>query len=160
MQLSILAIGKMKSGPEAELLKRYIDRCEKTGRQLGFSGPKIYQWNESSANSADLRKCEESKLLAGSVKPGASLICLDEQGNDISSLELADLMRTLLDNSIPQICFAIGGPDGHSQAFRDNCAQVIRFGKMTWPHQFVRVMLAEQLYRAITILSGHPYHRV
>jgi len=159
LHLSILAIGKMKPGPQAELLKHYLARCDKAGRQLGFKGPKIREWNESGANSAEHRKHEEAKLLTGAIQSDSRVICLDERGKDLSSQEFADILCNSLENSISQLCFAIGGPDGHSKAFRDNCSDVIRFGKMTWPHQLARVMLAEQLYRAITILSGHPYHR-
>lgn len=160
MRLSILAIGKMKSGPEAELLARYIERSNKAGRQLGFSGPEISEWNESKAASSDLRKEDEAKTMLGSLKPGATLICLDERGKDISSEDLSKIMRNALDNSVPEIAFAIGGPDGHAPDLRNKASQTIRLGKMTWPHQLARVLLAEQIYRSITILSGHPYHRV
>lgn len=160
MRLSILAIGKMKSGPEADLLARYIDRSQKAGRQLGFSGPDILEWNESRASSGELRKEDEAKNLLGALKPGATLICLDERGKDISSNDLSIIMRNELESSVPQIAFAIGGPDGHAPILLDKAVKTIRLGKMTWPHQLARVMLAEQLYRSITILSGHPYHRV
>lgn len=160
MRLSILTIGKMKSGPESDLLARYVERSQKAGRQLGFTGPQILEWNESKAASSDLRKEEEAKILLGATKPGATLICLDERGKDISSQDLSKIMRNALDNSVPEIAFAIGGPDGHSPELRQKAAQTIRLGKMTWPHQLARVMLAEQIYRSITILSGHPYHRI
>lgn len=160
MRLSILTIGKMKSGPEADLLARYIDRSQKAGRQLGFSGPQILEWNESKSSSSQLRKDDEAKAMLNALKPGATLICLDERGKDISSDDLSKLMRNALDSSIPEIAFAIGGPDGHSAQLRDKAKHTIRLGKMTWPHQLARVMLAEQIYRAITILSGHPYHRI
>lgn len=160
MRLSILTIGKMKSGPEAELLARYVDRSQKAGRQLGFTGPSVLEWSESKANSSDLRKEDEAKTMLASLKPGATLICLDERGKDISSNDLSKLMRNALDNSVPEIAFAIGGPDGHAANLRDKADQIIRLGKMTWPHQLARIMLAEQIYRSITILSGHPYHRI
>lgn len=149
----------MKSGPEKELFKRYLDRSNKSGRQLGFSGPQISEWPESRLDSGPLRKSEEADRLASALKPGGILVCLDERGKDITSEELAALMQGALENSVPQIAFAIGGPDGHSSLFREKARHVIRFGKMTWPHQLARVMLTEQLYRAITILAGHPYHR-
>ncbi|MFK7902466.1 MAG: 23S rRNA (pseudouridine(1915)-N(3))-methyltransferase RlmH [Nitratireductor sp.] len=165
MQLSILTIGKMKAGskgsaPEMDLLNRYVERSQKAGRQLGFAGPKILEWNESRAQTAALRKEEEASQMLSSLSAGATLICLDERGKDISSEDLSQLMRRSLDNSTPQIAFAIGGPDGHADQMREQASHTIRFGKMTWPHQFARIMIAEQIYRAITILSNHPYHRV
>ena len=149
----------MKKGPESELLERYVERAEKAGRQPGFSGPRICEWPESRASTALLRKKEEAGLLLSDLRPGAVLFALDENGKDIGSNELADLLRGYLDNSIPEVAFAIGGPDGHGEEVLSKAGVVLRLGKMTWPHQLARVMVAEQLYRAITILSGHPYHR-
>jgi len=148
------------AAPELDLFNRYMERSQKAGRQLGFSGPNILEWNESRAQTASLRKEEETLLMLNGLNAGATLICLDERGKDISSEELSELMRGTLENSVPQIAFAIGGPDGHSKQMRDQANHTIRFGKMTWPHQFARIMIAEQIYRAITILSNHPYHRI
>lgn len=150
----------MKSGPESELLQRYLDRADKAGRQLGFSGPNVQEWSESKNNNVDQRKLEEGILLSSGIKSGAIILCFDERGKDVSSEDFATILRQSLDNSISQIAFAIGGPDGHGESFRNSANKVLRFGKTTWPHQLARVMLAEQIYRAITILSGHPYHRV
>ncbi|MCL4169023.1 UNVERIFIED_CONTAM: hypothetical protein GTU68_054552, partial [Idotea baltica] len=90
---------------------------------------------------------------------GALLIALDERGKDISSQDFANILQDGLNNSVPQIAFAIGGADGHSKELRQNASKIISFGKLTWPHQIARVMLSEQIYRGITIISGHPYHR-
>jgi 23S rRNA (pseudouridine1915-N3)-methyltransferase len=87
-------------------------------------------------------------------------VALDEHGQDLGSVALSDLVQKNLDTAVPEIAFAIGGPDGHGQEVLGAANVVLRMGKMTWPHQLARVMLAEQLYRSITILSGHPYHRV
>lgn len=160
MRLSLLAIGKMKKGPETDLLERYLDRAEKAGKQLGISSVAMIEHSESRAASVELRKGEEAKLLIGAAKPGAFMIALDEHGKDIGSADLADLVRNNMENAVPEMAFAIGGPDGHGQEILQSANLVLRMGKMTWPHQLARVMLAEQLYRSITILSGHPYHRV
>ena len=142
------------------MLDRYLDRARKSGSQLGFSGPELREWPESRAASAELRKQEEAELLAGVVRPGGLLVALDENGKDMSSVQLAGKIRNSLDGSVPEIAFAIGGPDGHGDPVLKQAALTLRMGRMTWPHQLARVMLAEQIYRSITILSGHPYHRV
>ena len=160
MRLNILAIGKMKKGPESDLLSRFVDRAVKSGKQLGISGPLIREWSESRADQDIKRKNEEADMLLSGAKSGGLLIGLDEHGKDIGSQEFSEILRQSLDRSVPEISIAIGGPDGHGQALLDNADKVLRFGKMTWPHQMVRFMLSEQLYRSVTILSGHPYHRV
>ena len=160
MRLSALVIGKMKKGSETELFERYLERADKAGRQLGISSVSYSQYVESKATGVDERKAEESQVLMGGLKPGGFLIALDENVKDISSTDLADLILNNMENAIPETAFAIGGPDGHGQQILKSANLVIRMGKMTWPHQIARVMLAEQLYRSITILSGHPYHRV
>lgn len=160
MRLAVLAIGKMKKGPETELLERYRDRAEKAGRQLGISDLRISEFSESRMSGVEERKVEEARLLLGEPKPGGFLVALDEHGKDMGSADLAELIQKNLDNAIPEIAFALGGPDGHGPEILNSANLVLRMGKMTWPHQLARVMLAEQLYRSITILSGHPYHRV
>ncbi|MGB7335468.1 MAG: 23S rRNA (pseudouridine(1915)-N(3))-methyltransferase RlmH [Salaquimonas sp.] len=160
MRLKILTIGKMKKGPETDLLDRYLERAEKAGRQLGFSGPEVSEWTESRLDQVELRKSEEAKTLLSGLKPGALLIAMDEHGKDYSSVELSQTLSKALDSSVPEVAFALGGPDGHAAELLKQSTLTLRMGKMTWPHQLARVMLAEQIYRSITILSGHPYHRV
>lgn len=149
----------MKKGPESELLERYLDRVEKAGRQLGLSGPVVTIFNESRLAQPERRKSEEATMLLGALKPGGLLIALDEHGRDYGSQEFSEHLQSVLEGSHPEMAFAIGGPDGHGPELLQHANQTLRFGRMTWPHQLARVMLAEQLYRAITILSGHPYHR-
>ena len=160
MRVSLLAIGKMKKGPESELLVRYRDRAEKAARQLGVSGVSVSELTESKAANSDMRKAEEAGWLLDQLKPGAFLVALDEHGKDLPSIELAGLVRKCLDNGTPEMAFAIGGPDGHGPDLLKSANLVLRFGKMTWPHQLARIMAAEQIYRSVTILTGHPYHRV
>jgi 23S rRNA (pseudouridine1915-N3)-methyltransferase len=159
MQLDILAIGKMKKGPETELFERYCDRAMKAGRNLGINGPHLHEWTEDRSTAAPLRMKAESERMLAAIRPGSLVICLDERGKDLSSAKFAGIVETALQSSVPAIALAIGGPDGHGDAMRNAATHTLRFGSMTWPHQLARVMLAEQVYRAMTILSGHPYHR-
>lgn len=150
----------MKKGPEKDLLERYVDRACKAGGQLGLSGPEVRDWSESRADSVTLRKDEEAAQILSALKPGAFLIALDENGKDLSSVQFADRIRTSMDSGIPELALAVGGPDGHGESLLKRADLVLRMGNMTWPHQMARIMAGEQIYRAITILSGHPYHRV
>ncbi|WP_428977271.1 23S rRNA (pseudouridine(1915)-N(3))-methyltransferase RlmH [Salaquimonas pukyongi] len=149
----------MKKGPESDLLERYVDRAAKTGRQLGIQEVDASEWAESRAAGAGQRKADEASRVLSSVRPGALLIALDENGKDIDSEGIASLIQRSLADGVPEICLAIGGPDGHGRALLEKADMIWRFGRVTWPHQLVRVLAAEQLYRATTILCGHPYHR-
>jgi 23S rRNA (pseudouridine1915-N3)-methyltransferase len=144
MRLAILAVGRMKSGPERELYDRYADRISKSGKALHFMGPDLHEIVESLVQ------------LAGE---GARIIVLDEKGKDLSSQEFSQLLKTEQDMGTTKLAFAIGGPDGHGDELKNVAVRKIRLGSMTWPHQIARILLAEQIYRGITILSGHPYHR-
>lgn len=159
MRLRISAIGRMKSGPETDLFDRYLDRARAAGRSLGIGDIAVRELAESRAASADRRREDEAGLLLGSVGADACLVALDEHGRDQPSAGLASFIGDRLADGTAEIAFLIGGPDGHGSAVRRQAALVIAFGRATWPHRLVRVMLAEQLYRATTILTGHPYHR-
>lgn len=160
MRLSILAIGKMKKGPETDLLARYLERAQKTGAQLGISGPDLTEWSESRETQVGKRKEQEAKLILGAKNQSGLMIALDENGKDFSSQDLAKYLDEKRNNAIPEIAFVLGGPDGHGPHILNTADLKLRMGRMTWPHQLARVMIAEQIYRAITILNGHPYHRV
>lgn len=149
----------MKSGPERELVSRYLYRAEAGGRHLGLSTFDITEFAESRAQNADQRKTDEAALLAGALADGAFTIALDERGKSISSEDFAYLIATERDAGRRQMGFIIGGPDGLEPSIRQSANRVLSFSGLTWPHQLVRIMLAEQLYRATTIMSGHPYHR-
>lgn len=161
MQLGIFAIGRMKSGPERDLAARYCDRFEKAAPALGLAFAGVTEKNESAARDADRRKLEEMALLeaACAQAPGTVLVLLDETGKSIGSEAFAGFIAARRDAGARRMLFAIGGADGHAPALRGKADLLLSFGAATWPHQLVRVMLAEQLYRAATILSGHPYHR-
>lgn len=159
MRVVIHAVGRMKSGPEAELAARYFDRFAKTGAALGLSIAPVIEIPESRAASPELRKREEAAKPLAMKANGAHLVLLDERGDTPDSAKFARTIAALRDNRARELVFALGGPDGHSEDLRAAGNAMISFGKMTWPHQIARILLAEQLYRAATILSGHPYHR-
>ncbi|MGI9350103.1 MAG: 23S rRNA (pseudouridine(1915)-N(3))-methyltransferase RlmH [Rhizobiaceae bacterium] len=159
MRLEILAVGRLKAGPERELYDRYADRISKAGRQLHLTGPFLTEIIESRSPDAGNRKQEEAQQLLTRMDKEASLVVLDERGKDMSSQQFSELLRSRQEAGNSSIALAMGGPDGHSDEIKTRANHVIRFGSMTWPHQLARVMLVEQLYRAVTILAGHPYHR-
>jgi 23S rRNA (pseudouridine1915-N3)-methyltransferase len=160
MRLTIFAVGRMKPGPDAELVSRYTDRLAKAGKALGLDFDGLTEIPESRARTDALRKSEESaKCAAMAREPSTVLILLDERGKSLASRKFADRLADYRDTGISRAIFAIGGPDGHDPSLRDRADLVLSFGNQTWPHQLARIMLAEQLYRAVTILSGHPYHR-
>jgi 23S rRNA (pseudouridine1915-N3)-methyltransferase len=159
VKISIAAIGRMKSCPEAELLDTYLSRARQQGRSVGITAVTAADTAESRKDTAEARKDDEARWLLATAGPAASLVVLDERGKALSSEELARLIRNELNAGTGEIVFCLGGPDGHGQAVRERASHVISFGRMTWPHKLARVMLAEQIYRAVTILVNHPYHR-
>ena len=159
MKISVFAVGRMKAGPEKELADRYLERFAKAGPALGLDFSGVSEVAESRAREAGDRKRDEAGLLRAHLPPGAALILLDERGKNLGSEKLAETIGVLRDEGRKALVVAIGGPDGHDPALRDEATLVLSFGAATWPHQLVRIMLAEQLYRTATILSGHPYHR-
>ena len=159
MRVILLAVGRMKKGPETELAQRYLKRAEQAGRQIGLRGVEVVEIRESRASDAGKRMIEESIALASIIPDAAMTAMLDERGESLSSADFADHLRKWRDAGVPAAVFIIGGPDGLAQSLRDKAKLKLAFGAATWPHQMVRIMLLEQIYRAITILSGHPYHR-
>jgi len=151
-----LAIGRMKAGPERELVARYLDRAQAQGRYIGLTGFDVLETAESRATTAELRRGEEAKFLDQS---SVRRIVLDERGEAIGSEALAARIGAWRDAGAASLHTLIGGPDGLDPALRKGADLVLGLSPLTWPHQLVRIMLAEQLYRVTTILSGHPYHR-
>ena len=158
MRIIVAAIGRMK-GPEAELAERYLKRANQAGRALGWKAVEVVEIRESRADEVMKRMLEESIALANIIPPGAAVALLDEKGDALGSEAFATELATWRANNAPAAVFMIGGADGLAASLRDKAQLRLSFGKATWPHQMVRVMLMEQLYRATTILSGHPYHR-
>lgn len=159
MRIVVAAVGRLKQGPETELSERYRKRAAQTGRNLGLRDVEIIEIRESRAADAGKRVLEESIALATIIPPGAAVVLLDARGDNLESASLAVHLSKWRGNDRPAAVFLIGGADGLSPSLRDKAELRISFGAATWPHQLVRVMLLEQLYRATTILTGHPYHR-
>ncbi|MEL6754680.1 MAG: 23S rRNA (pseudouridine(1915)-N(3))-methyltransferase RlmH [Pseudomonadota bacterium] len=153
MKLHILAIGQVRKGPERDLVDDYLARLEKTGRGVGLRG--ITEHEVSSGGGTD---AEADRLLAR-IPDGAGIVMLDERGQQIPSRDLSNLIARQRDEGVSDMCFLIGGAEGHGHAVREAARLKLGFGPQTWPHKLVRVMLAEQLYRAATLLAGTPYHK-
>ncbi len=159
MLITVAAVGKLKAGPERELFERYLKRAGAPGRQLGLTFA-LRELPESRAGLVTLRMSQEADALLGLVPQSVVLVVLDEKGKTTDSAAFAAKIASWRDSGAAGVVFAIGGADGHGNALLQKAGLRLAFGAMTWPHQLVRIMLAEQLYRAVTILSGHPYHRV
>ncbi|MBP1851977.1 23S rRNA (pseudouridine(1915)-N(3))-methyltransferase RlmH [Rhizobium halophytocola] len=160
MRIGISAVGKLKAGPEKELAARYLDRFAKAGPAIGLELGRLGELSESRAGNVETRKREEAGLLEKTLPDGAVLVCLDERGKALDSADFAATIGDWRDQGIRDVVFVIGGADGLDSALRDRASLTLNLGRLTWPHQLVRILIAEQLYRAVTILSGHPYHRV
>jgi 23S rRNA (pseudouridine1915-N3)-methyltransferase len=159
VRLTVAAIGRLKEGPERELAERYRKRAEQVGRRIGIRDVEILEIRESRAQEVGKRRIEESIALANVIPEKAVTIILDERGDNLDSAAFASRLGRWRDDGRPAAVFIIGGDDGLAPSLREKASLTIAFGAATWPHQLVRVMLVEQIYRALTILSGHPYHR-
>lgn len=159
MRLVIGSVGRLKAGPERDLFERYLGRARALGRGLGFTGPELLECDESKARSPAERKREEAAALAGKAVRGGKVVVFDEGGRAFTSQDFADRLIRTRDDGLPALTFMIGGPDGISADLRAEADDVLAFGAATLPHQLVRVLIAEQTYRAMTIISRHPYHR-
>lgn len=156
MRLHICAVGRLRAGPERVLVDDYLDRLGKQGRSLSL-GPAVEHEVEDKKN---LGMEAEAQLLQRAIPSGALICTLDERGQTPTSPEFAQLLAKWRDGGRQDVAFVIGGADGIAPSLRAKADHSISFGRMVWPHMMVRVMLAEQLYRAATILAGGPYHRV
>jgi 23S rRNA (pseudouridine1915-N3)-methyltransferase len=159
MRLIVVSIGRLKQGPERELAERYRERFDDIGRKLGFRGLEIQEIPESRARDAATRMTEEAAAIAAAIPEKSVFVALDERGDNLDSARFAQHLGRWRDEATAQTIFAIGGADGLSPDLRRKAKLRIAFGAATWPHQMVRVMLLEQIYRSATILAGHPYHR-
>ena len=158
MLITVAAIGKLKAGPERELIDRFLARAGGPSKTIGLTFAER-ELPESRADNVAARKNQEAAALVASVAPGAVLVALDEGGTNLDSAGFAARLAKWRDGGTPGVVFAVGGADGHGAALLARADMRLAFGAMTWPHRLARAMLAEQLYRAVTILSGHPYHR-
>jgi 23S rRNA (pseudouridine1915-N3)-methyltransferase len=160
MKLLVAAVGRLKDSPERELAERYRKRAAQTGRRIGFRDMEIVEIRESRAQEVGKRVIEESIALTSVIPDRAITLVLDQRGDSVDSATLATRLGRWRDDGRPATVFIIGGDDGLAPGLRDKATLRLAFGAATWPHQLVRAMLLEQIYRAITILAGHPYHRV
>ncbi|MCC6920109.1 MAG: 23S rRNA (pseudouridine(1915)-N(3))-methyltransferase RlmH [Alphaproteobacteria bacterium] len=147
MKILLLAGGRAAGAPETAQAREYLGRAGAAGRRIGLS--------EASLVEIDERKLDHLRH----VPKGGVVIAFDEHGDNLSSLELASRIRRHLEGGVPALCFAIGAADGLPPEVKAAARQTLAFGRATWPHMLVRVMAAEQIYRAVTILTDHPYHR-
>lgn len=157
MRIQLVAVGRLKTGPERELAERYHGRAAAMARPLGFSGPDLVELAESRKRRTEERQVEEAAAIEERVG-GSLLAILDETAPSLGSEDFARRLGDLRDRRQP-VSFVIGGPDGLAPALKGRAQWALSFGRLTLPHQIVRVLLLEQVYRAFTIISGHPYHR-
>ncbi|TDL79378.1 23S rRNA (pseudouridine(1915)-N(3))-methyltransferase RlmH [Palleronia sediminis] len=155
MRLRLCAVGRIRSGPERALIDDYLARFDRTGRALGL-GPLDEVQVETRKSHGP---AAEAELLSRNIPEGAALCVLDERGRTVASPDFAARLAGWRDEGRASACFVIGGADGVDPALRDRADTLLSLGPMVWPHALVRVMLAEQLYRASAILTGTPYHR-
>lgn len=145
MKVTILAIGKCKkNSPEAMIIAEYVKRSS---------------WNVIIKEKDNSDQIDEAKFLQENIPHGAKVIVLDERGENMKSLDLAAKIENWQINGVSEICFLIGGADGHLQSTREKADLLLSFGKLTLPHMLMRAVLAEQIYRIQTIINHHPYHR-
>ncbi len=155
MRVQICAVGRLRKGPEKALIDDYLDRFAKSGRALGFGPAALIEVEDKKGGG----RAGEAALLARAVPKGALICTMDERGKVLSSPEFAALLASWRDQGRQDVAFVIGGADGIDPGLRAKATASISLGKMVWPHMLARVMLAEQLYRAASILAGAPYHR-
>lgn len=159
MKIAIVCIGKLKGDAEAVLVRRYGERLDALARQTSLGPLTSVEISESHAGSANERRRQEADALLERCPPGFALVPLDERGALMASEEFAGRLRAWRDAGTPGVAFVIGGADGHGAGVLEAAALTLSLGKMTLPHGMARAVLVEQLYRAATIVAGHPYHR-
>jgi 23S rRNA (pseudouridine1915-N3)-methyltransferase len=159
VRLLIAAVGRLKSGPERELCERYMTRARDAGRALQFAPIDIAEIAESNARRPPDRLIEEGKALIAAVPAASRKVALDARGKTLTSEEFAQRLAGWRDQGAAAVIFFIGGANGLDESIRRAADLSIAYGAATFPHQLVRTLLAEQIYRSITILAGHPYHR-
>ena len=155
MRIQIAVVGRLRDAPEAALAADYIARAATAGRQIGF---KAIELTEVEARPQGDQRAEAGALFRA-TPDDARKILLDERGAEWASRQLAEKLARWRDDGVPCTTFWIGGADGVSQSVKDQADEKLAFGRQTWPHRLVRVMISEQIYRAVTILCGTPYHR-
>ncbi|MEZ5753817.1 MAG: 23S rRNA (pseudouridine(1915)-N(3))-methyltransferase RlmH [Paracoccaceae bacterium] len=156
MRVHLCAVGRMRAGPERDLVDDYVTRFDRTGRALSLGPLTEHEVEDRKGGGMEA----EAELLSRAIPGGAFVVTMDERGKSLSSPEFSAELARWRDAGRQDVAFVIGGADGIAPSLRGRADFSISFGRMVWPHMLVRVMLAEQLYRAATILAGGPYHRV
>lgn len=156
MRVHLCAVGRMRAGPERVLVDDYVTRFDRTGRALSLGPLTEHEVEDKRGGGMEA----EAELLSRAIPSGSLVVVMDERGRVLSSPDFAEKLARWRDGGRQDVAFVIGGADGIAPGLRDRADFAISFGRMVWPHMLVRVMLAEQLYRAANILSGGPYHRV
>ena len=160
MRIHLGAVGRLKTGPERRLADTYLERAGTLGRSAGISPVNVVEIAESRAATAPLRMADEAARLQAGLPGEAVTVALDGAGRDITSEEFAALIGHWRDGGTATLAFFIGGPDGLGPEIKAVAGYRLAFGRMTWPHRLARIMLLEQVYRSVTILVNHPYHRM
>ena len=156
MRVQLCVVGRLRSGPERDLIDDYLKRFDRTGRALGLGPVTVTEVEDRKGGGM----AAEAALLRKAIPSGARLCILDERGKLMSSPDFALRLGEIRDGGTGDLAFVIGGADGIDPSLRAEADMALSFGQMVWPHMLVRVMLSEQLYRAASILAGSPYHRV
>lgn len=159
MKLTIAAVGKLTKGPERALCERYAARINAQGRSVALGPLTERAFKEASSEQVALRQQTEAAQLLDAIRSADRKVVLDERGKTLSSPAFADVLRDARDDGVAEMAFLIGGPNGHHASVRDAADLRLALGAMTLPHALARALLMEQIYRAITIVAGHPYHR-
>ena len=159
MRLWVVAVGHAKGTSEGALVEDFITRAQKMGRGMGFPAVTVEELPVSRARDASLRMKEEGERLAERLPDGAHIVLLDAKGKGMTSEDFAEFLGVLRDAGTRDLAFVIGGPDGLGALPGKKSGRSLAFGPQTWPHLLARALLTEQVYRALTILAGHPYHR-
>ncbi len=153
------AVGRLKDGAERDLYHRYAERLDQLGRSLVLGPLQLVELTESRAATTDMRKSDEAQRLLRAAARADVVIAIDEGGRGMTSAGFAELLRVHKDEGRKAIAFLVGGPDGHGEAALTAAQVRMSLGPMTLTHGIARIVLAEQIYRAATIIAGHPYHR-
>lgn len=152
MRVTICAAGRLRAGPEKALVDDYLRRFDRLGRGLGIGPARVVEIDDRRGGGTD------DRMLAA-IPPDAMLVALDERGDQLTSPEIASLLADTAAAGRRDLAFALGGADGLPPGLSDRADRRLAFGRTVWPHLLARAMLAEQLYRAASILAGTPYHR-
>lgn len=155
MRILVAAVGRLRDGPEAAMAADYLTRAAAAGRQLGFRSVELV---EVEAKPPGEPRAEATALFKATPDESRTVL-LDERGAEWTSRQLAEKLARWRDDGLPSLTFWIGGADGVSQGVKDQADEKLALGRQTWPHRLVRVMISEQIYRAVTILCATPYHR-